>query len=299
MKKNSIFILTAFIASSLVIAFSACTQNATDDEQGITNGKATMLADESLFPIVDDEVQIFSNTYKRSDLSIVYKPQQELIKLFLSDSIDLAIMPRELTKEEAKFYDNKKIILKVTKFAIDGIALITSQQNQDSVISIEEIKSELSGKSKNNKVFVFDHPKSSTVEYLMNLSGVKTFPKNFYALNSNKDVIKYVIAHPKAIGIVSVAWVKRPTPDIISDMASIRVMGISKDNGAYLKPSQSNLKLKTYPLIRYLYLINGQGKAGLGTGFASFLAGDIGQRIILKSGLAPDSLSSRQINIRN
>ncbi|TKC01023.1 PstS family phosphate ABC transporter substrate-binding protein [Pedobacter cryophilus] len=299
MKKNNVFSLLGFIAGSLALVFASCNQNAKVEEQGITNGKATILADESLFPIVDDEYQIFSNTYTRADISMVYKPQQEVINLFLSDSIDLAIMARELTKEEAKYYDNKKIILKVTKFAIDGIALITSQQNQDSVISVEEIKSELSGKSKNNRVFVFDNPKSSTVEYLMNLSGVKTFPKNFYALKANKDVIKYVIEHPNAIGIVSVAWIKRPTPDVISDVKSIRVMGISKDKGAYLKPSQSNLKLKTYPLIRYLYLINGQGRAGLGTGFASFLAGDIGQRIILKSGLAPDSLSSRQINIRN
>ncbi len=33
--------------------------------------------------------------------------------------------------------------------------------------------------------------------------------------------------------------------------------------------------------------VNCQGFSGLGMGFASFVAGDIGQRIILKSGLLP------------
>jgi len=34
-------------------------------------------------------------------------------------------------------------------------------------------------------------------------------------------------------------------------------------------------------------------------GFASFVAGDIGQRIILKSGLLPVRVPGRRINIRN
>jgi phosphate transport system substrate-binding protein len=34
-------------------------------------------------------------------------------------------------------------------------------------------------------------------------------------------------------------------------------------------------------------------------GFASFVAGDIGQRIILKSGLLPVRIPGRRINIRN
>jgi phosphate transport system substrate-binding protein len=132
----------------------------------------------------------------------------------------------------------------------------------------------------------------------MALSGVKKFSSNIYALNTNKDVITYISKHPKAIGIVSVAWMKRPTPDISEKVAEIKLMGISEKGGTYQKPSQSNLKMGYYPLIRDLYLINCQGRAGLGTGFAAFLAGELGQRIILKSGLAPDSLPSRQIFFR-
>lgn len=290
-----------FVLGFAVIAFG-CNQNSKSntDEQSIVTGKAKMLADESLFPIVDDEYQIFANNYKQSDIEIIYKPQSELLPLFLNDSIDVAIMARQLTKSEAKFYDDRKIVIRTTKFAIDGIALITGQQNQDSTISVDELKQALLGKAKTSTSFVFDNPKSSTVEYLMSLGGVKEFPKNIYALASNKEVIAYIKEHPQAIGIVSVAWMQRPTEDIRADVESLKLMGVSSGkNGEYFKPSQSNLKTLQYPLTRGLYLINCQGKAGLGTGFAVFLESDIGQRIILKSGLAPDSLPSRQIMFRN
>lgn len=295
-------IISYLFALVFVVINFSCNQIAkfSDEEQSMISGKTKMLADESLFPIVDDECQIFANIYKQSEIEIIYKPQSELLPLFLNDSIDVAIMARALTEAEAKYYEDKKIVIKTTKFAIDGIALITGQQNQDSTISVEELKQVLLGRAKTATNFVFDHPKSSTVEYLMNLSGIKEFPKNIYALASNKEVISYIKKHPQAIGIVSVAWIKRPTADIKADVESLKLMSVSdKVNGEVFKPSQSNLKTKKYPLTRGLYLINCQGRAGLGTGFAVFLAGDVGQRIILKSGLAPDSLPSRQIMFRN
>ena len=288
--------------SGFAVMVLGCNQKSASktDKQSIVSGKTKMLADESLFPIVDDEYQIFANNYKQSDIEIIYKPQSELLPLFLNDSINVAVMARELTKSEAKYYEDRKIVIRTTKFAIDGIALITGQQNTDSSITVEDLKQALLGKSKKSTNFVFDNPKSSTVEYLMGLAGIKEFPKNIYALASNKEVISYIKEHPEAIGIVSVAWMHRPTPDIKKDVESLKLMSVSAVNGQeYFKPSQSNLKTGKYPLTRGLYLINCQGMAGLGTGFAVFLEGDVGQRIILKSGLAPDSLPSRQIMFRN
>ncbi len=54
-----------------------------------------------------------------------------------------------------------------------------------------------------------------------------------------------------------------------------------------------------YPLARDLFIINCQGYSGLGMGFASFIAGEIGQRIVLKSGLLPVRTPGRKLKIRN
>ena len=66
----------------------------------------------------------------------------------------------------------------------------------------------------------------------------------------------------------------------------------------YYKPNQANLGKGLYPLKRSIYVLNYQGFAGLGTGFASFVVGDIGQRIVLKSNLLPITIPERNINIR-
>jgi phosphate transport system substrate-binding protein len=69
-------------------------------------------------------------------------------------------------------------------------------------------------------------------------------------------------------------------------------------NNIAILPSQNNIAEGTYPLARDLYIINCQGYSGLGMGFASFVAGDIGQRIILKSGLLPVRMPGRNIIIK-
>ena len=53
--------------------------------------------------------------------------------------------------------------------------------------------------------------------------------------------------------------------------------------------------LSQYPLIREVYMINREGRAGLGTGFVSFVAGDAGQRIVRIAGLLPATMPVRLI----
>lgn len=296
---NSAWLKSGFIVLYASI-ISACNHRTPESkgEEYYTYGETSVVADESLFPIVDDEHQVFLTTYKRAKINMVYKPLQEALTLFVNDSINIAILPRMLNENEADYFTKRKIKIRTTKFATDGIALITGKNNKDTLITKEEIVEILSGNSKSNKILVFDNPQSSTVEYLMKMANVKELPsKSVYALKSNQEVITYVKNNPGSIGVVSVNWIKRPTPDMVKDVSAVRFMAVKNDKGEYKLPSLNNLKVKDYPLVRDLYLIDCQGKAGLGTGFAGFLAGDIGQRIILKSGLAPDSLPSRQINI--
>jgi phosphate transport system substrate-binding protein len=81
---------------------------------------------------------------------------------------------------------------------------------------------------------------------------------------------------------------------------NVNVLSIkSKTDNNFYAPSQNNIAEGKYPLARDLYIINAQGYSGLGMGFGSFVAGDIGQRIILKSGLLPVRVPGRKIYIRN
>lgn len=272
-------------------------------EQTFTSGTIKIGVDESFAPIIDDELYIFESTYTKAKIEALYLPENELLKLFLSDSIRIAILSRTLKPEESRFYENKKIKIRVNRFAIDGIALIT-KSNKDSTATVDDILTVLKSKPGKIKSLVFDNPNSSTVRYLKELAGVKDLPSSgVYAMKSNPEVIRYVHEHPDAIGVVGVNWLKQPDADLEKIVKGLKVLSVKNLPGKpgsdkFYKPTQSNIALGLYPLIRDLYIINCQGGPGLGTGFASFLAGERGQRIVLKSGLVPDSIPSREVIIR-
>jgi len=141
---------------------------------------------------------------------------------------------------------------------------------------------------------VFDANRSSTTRYVQDsITRGAALTKRVFAAKSNPALLDYVATHPNAIGIVGANWISdRDDAAVQRFLKRVRVAGISKSNNPasaddYLQPYQAYLALKTYPLRRDVYIISREGRAGLGTGFASFVAGTKGQLIVLKSGLMP------------
>ena len=285
------------------IAFLVSCQQRSEEIQTYTSGSEKILVDESLVPIIEDQTYVFESTYPDAKLVLINKSENELINSFLEDSAQVAILSRELSVEERKHFENKKIKVRVNRFAIDGIALIAHNSIEDSTATVEDIIKVLKGQVSSLGNLVFDNANSSTVRYFKELAGVKDLPaKGVYALKTNSEVIKYVYDNPGTIGVVGVNWIVQPPVDLEKQVSSLKILGVKNLSGkpgsdAYYKPFQNDIALELYPLIRSLYIVNCEGGPGLGTGFASFIAGERGQRIVLKSGLLPDSIPSREINI--
>lgn len=281
---------------------NSCTRAPSKESETVVTGKTTMLVDDTFEPIIEDQLAVFESSYKHAEITLINAPENRVFHLLLSDSAKVAIVTRKLTEDENSFFESKNIIPKTRKFATDAIALITHNSNPDSVISVEEIIQILKGVHQESKALVFDNPNSSTVRYLKELADIDSLPsQGVYALTSNNAVIEYVYNNPTAIGVIGVNWLAQPSEELaplVQQLVALKVKVDDNDNLAY-KPTQSNLALGLYPLARDLYLINCQGTYGLGLGFSAFLAGERGQRLILKSGLLPDSIPSRELIIRN
>lgn len=294
--------LVLFPTVTLVVMLISCQQSKTE-VQTYTSGREKILVDESLVPIVEDQTYVFESTYQDAKLEIVAKSENELINSFLDDSAQVAILSRELTAEERKHFENKKIEIRVNRFAIDGIALIAHNSLKDSTATVEDIIKVLRGEKSPLGNLIFDNANSSTVRYFKDLAFVKVLPaKGVYALKTNSEVVKYVFDNPGTIGVVGVNWIVQPPVELEEVVSSLKILGVKNVAGkpgsdAFYKPFQNDIALELYPLRRSLYIVNCEGGPGLGTGFASFIAGERGQRIVLKSGLLPDSIPSREINI--
>jgi phosphate transport system substrate-binding protein len=285
----------------LVVVFYACNQSkSSKNKETILKGTTTMLVDETLKPIIEDQVEVFESEYE-AKINLDARSEKEVIQALVKESSGIAVLSRTLTAEEAKIFQGRKITPKVTKFAIDAVAFIANKSNKDTLIALEDIVSFMQGKSQTNiKGLVFDNPNSSTVRYMNELAGLKDIPKTgVYSFKVNDDVIKFVSENDGMIGVVGVNWLSQPSPAMKEYVDQVNVLSVKgKAGSGFFGPSQNNIAEGKYPLARDLYIINCQGFSGLGMGFASFVAGDIGQRIILKSGLLPVKVPGRQFSIR-
>jgi len=289
------------ILMSVVFIFFNCKKNENENstEESIIKGKATIYVDETITPIVEDEVMVFESMYD-AKFNLVSKSEAEILNSLFDQKTKIAILARDLYKKELNIFEKRKIFPRITKFATDGIAFVSNKKMKDSLIDLQDVVDFMKGERKSKiKGLVFDNPNSSTVVYMNSLSGITSLPdKDVYSFKTNKEVLRFVSENDGMIGVVGVNWLSQPDSATISIMNRIIVLSVKGINGKqFYFPSQNNFAEGTYPLVRDLYLINCQGSAGLGMGFASFIAGDIGQRIVLKSGLLPAVIPSRRLNI--
>lgn len=292
------FKLLIALTGLFFILLYACNSN--KSKETILTGSTSILVDETLLPIIEDQVVVFENQYN-AKLKLIPESEKEAVLSFAKNKSGIIVLSRKLNKEENTIFKNKKIVPRETPFAIDAIALIKNKKSKDSLVDIADVVDFLKGNRTKIKGLVFDNPNSSTMGYFSEVSGIKTLPENdVFSFKTNNEVIKYVAQNDGMIGVVGLNWLYQPKQEMTKFTDNITVLSI-KDatSNQYVYPSQENIATRKYPLARVLYIINCQGYDGLGMGFSSFIAGEIGQRIVLKSGLAPMREPSRNIRIRN
>lgn len=301
MKK--LLILPAVFAVFLIM--QACSDAPSKNRTTILTGTARVVVDESLMPIMEDQLAVFQNSYVNSDIELLGLPENRAVSALLNDTAEIAVLTRLLTPAENAYYEAREFSPRVFRFAIDAVALVVHKSAPDSTAHVSDIIKLMSGDDSGAiSRLVFDNPNSSTVRYLKDLAQIDSLPSTgVYALQSNREVLKYVNEHPGTIGVVGINWIVRTDSTTAEYVDNIRVLGVKNVDGqpgsdGFYTPSQSNLAEGVYALSRPVYIINAEPRTGLGMGFAAFLTGERGQRIVLRSGLMPDSLPGRELILR-
>ncbi|PJJ10738.1 phosphate ABC transporter substrate-binding protein (PhoT family) [Flavobacterium sp. 1] len=289
------------IFGSFIFFFFNCKKDENNvlNDETILKGKATIYVDETVTPIVEDEVMVFEGSYD-AKFTLISESESEVLNSLFNKKASIVVLARNLSKKELNLFEQRKIVPKITKFAIDGIAFVSNKSSNDTLIALKDVIGFMKGeRSSKIKGIVFDNPNSSTVSYMNNLAGLNNLPENdIYTFKTNNEVLKFVSENNGMIGVVGVNWLSQPVASMESVIKNINVLSVKGlDREGYYAPSQNNFAEGTYPLLRDLYIVNCQGYSGLGMGLSSFVAGDIGQRIILKSGLLPYTMPTRKLNI--
>jgi len=306
------FIKICFFAL-LFVQFSCTNQTKVNDETP-TRGNIKIGVDNSYKLLLDTEIFTFEAIYNYAEINPLYKPEMDVLNDFINDSVRIMITGRQLTKEENDYLISKDIYPKTTKIAYDAVAFIINSSNNDTMMNFNEVKDIFSGKISSWKDMstkgidgkiqvVFDNEKSGNIGFLAKKTGITKYPSNFVALKTNEAVINYVESHENALGIVSVNWISDKDDSLSNSfLKRVKVLAIASEINPegpdYYRPYAGFIADESYPFIREVYAINRETFLGLGTGFISFIAGEKGQRIILKSGMIPAVMPVRLVKLK-
>jgi phosphate transport system substrate-binding protein len=274
-----------------------------------TTGSIRIMADEGYKPIIETSIDVFDSIYRQAKITPIYCSEGEAVNAILKDSIQVIIITRKLAAEELKYFQQRGFTPPMTPIAHDAVAFVVHLGNPDSIFTVEQIRGILTGqitqwnqvnpKSKTGDIrLVFDNPLSGTLSYVRDsiIAGSPLAPRAT-ALQTNAEVIAYVSKNKNALGIIAANWISDTDDKGVQQFRrEVNIADIAKAPGAEgFGPYQAYLATGDYPFKRTVYIINAQARKGLGLGFASFLAGDQGQRIVLKDGLFPVQAPTRLV----
>ena len=299
-------VLTDRLSSGLLfificILFSACGSTETRDNP--TQGSIRIATDEAYKPVIEALTSAYEGIYPRTNFDVDYLPEQKAILALLQDSVRMVFVTRKLEGREEEMLLQQASTAKTHRIAIDGIALVTSDANSGSSVSLAELSGLFKGTIKNWEQLkdaqgsgpvslVFDDANSSNLLYFARKFGLNDFAGlNIYVAGSHSGVVDYVKKSPRAIGFVGMNWISDgKETEAIQLSENLNVIGIrleSPDSSRTVYPFQDDLSNGIYPIARELYAITREAYPGLGGGLLTYIARDVGGLIIMKMGLVP------------
>lgn len=313
------------LGCSLILGLSGCLKYE-KDANSHTTGTTTMVCDNTFENIMKQEIDVFEYQYPEAHILARYGTQREALDSLMSFKTKTIVIPRDLTQKEKDYIKSKNHVVRSSKIAVDAVALIVNPANPVYKLTKKEISEILSGNTRNwNDIepndlgeisVVFDDKASSLATYMRDslLNGGE-FGPNVYAQGSVPAVFKAVMDNKNAIGVLGVTWITSDmssadlTPEQLTEQVlsndpvvgatlsdSVKVLSIYNEAEARAyKPYQEHIFNGTYPLFRQMYMITTGTSGSLASGFYAFVTGDIGQKIIMKTGILPARATRIQV----
>jgi phosphate transport system substrate-binding protein len=264
-----------------------------------TEGKAAIAVDNSIQSLGDHLKFVFTNTYPKTSIQASYLDEYEMMKRLLNDSFNMVITTRKLNETELDYY--KKINLRPIHehFASDAVAIVTASK-YDTVMTSAVLNDALLNATKNWNSIVFNKQSKSILTWILK-ENIKQnqLPKHYYGLDSIALITEYLQKNETAFALLPISdYDKNKTLFTQNNCKLIGIKTLINNKEILAYPYQSYIADSTYPLVRKLYTVTVEGRSGLGTGFASFIASDIGQRVVLRDGYLPATMPQRELNIK-
>jgi phosphate transport system substrate-binding protein len=286
----------------IIAVFSGCKKQ---NETAPLSNRLLLTADPYL-PLMQQEVEQYMSLYPQVKIEVRSATTREAIVSLINDSVHTIVIDRQFNEEEKQVAQQASLRLVEYKIAEDGIAVIVHKQNPIPNITPESVhrivtktaiewtqiaESRWSGPID----FVLTGRNSGMYELLQKkiFAGSKPLEPNT-VMNSQREVIQYVSAHPHSVGFVAASLLTDQTVNVkMLPVLTKSPEGVERE---YL-PGQQEIHESLYPFHYSLYLYNAEAKAAVGVGFSALVLSNVGQKIFQRSGLVPVSIPYRTIQL--
>jgi len=281
-----------------------CKNKSKGSYDSIKGGTIHISVDESFKPVIEEQISVFEKSFPGTHIDATYKTEADCLKdLFRDTSNRMIIVTRGLTEDEDLYFkDSLKYSPRWNELATDAIAVIVNNKNNDTLFTIDRLKKQLTGQLNRDQTMVFDGLNAtSTVRYVLDsiLRGQKFDTGVVRAVRSSQEVINYVSDNINAIGFVGISWIGNPEDSAqVRMLKKVKIAYVSCDvcaDSPYVKPMQSSILTRRYPLVRGLYYVLKENYYGLGSAFVNFMKYERGQLIFKRAYLG----ATMEFEIRN
>jgi phosphate transport system substrate-binding protein len=275
--------LVALLIASIVVA--GCTDNGSKTPAAPSKQSIKISGSTTVLPIVQKAADQYMTIHPEADIQISGGGSGVGIQAIGSRTVDIGMSSREVTKDERAKYPS----FVVTSVAQDGIAIIVNPSNGIQNITLDQIRDIYSGNivtwnqitgtdvpgTSNQIVIVGRDSASGTRTYFDEAVLLKATPTNrMLEKNSNGAVLQTISQTPGAIGYVSIGFVSK----------DVKAVPIWYNAQKVVAPTIDNVKAKTYPVSRDLYVITNGQPVGLTGDFIKFILSPDGQKIVADEG---------------
>ncbi|MBV6403350.1 MAG: substrate-binding domain-containing protein [Flavobacteriales bacterium] len=284
-----------------ILLLAACSSGPPDPrtDDSPTFGHVLVMADQDLRPVLEDQRSTFEALYPKARVDVRYLPEKQLVQAMLNDSVRAVFGAFVPGGDQQAYFRTRQLTPHVEAVAIDAIAVLAHPAGPDS-LSLDELR----GILRNGRLgeqpctALLDDPGSGVARSLTDslFDGRTEQPLRVRLAQGPVDLAQRLRTDSTAIGLLAFSLLSDlDDPACRALRQGLRLVPIHHGDTPALAPTQGTLKDGRYPLRRPLMMLVTEGKSGLGTGFASFVAGHKGQRILLKKGIAPAHVPARDV----
>ncbi len=239
----------------------------------------------TVLPIVQAAADKYMSTHPDADIQVAGGGSGVGIQAIGTKTVDIGMSSAEVTAAQKAMYPG----FVITPVAQDGIAVIVNPVNTIKYITLDQIKSIYTGKitkwteingagvpGTNNQIVIVGRDSASgTRTYFDDTVLSKITPTNkMLEKNSNGAVAQTIAQTPGSIGYVSIGFL---SPDV-------KALPIWYNADKIINPTIDNVKTRTYPVSRNLYVITNGQPTGLTKDFIDYILSPDGQNIVAAQG---------------